>query len=221
MVRDTIAVLPANHPVRSYLKFAWDLMSDAGVVDTFLHGRQRSYSVEECLDLVTSSGLVFQEWFFKSGYYPHDGFGLPATLSSALKALPQIEAWSLMERLQSSTKCHFFVACRPDRSKENYAVDFSSGEALDYIPVMRVGCAVSDAAVVMPHGRIGLSADQLPFVRLVDGRRTIREIAETVAREGSSQTSIADSELLARNVFENFWQLDLLAMARASVGIDT
>jgi hypothetical protein len=73
----------------------------------------------------------------------------------------------------------------------------------------------------MPHGRIGLSADQLPFVRLVDGRRTIREIAETVAREGSSQTSIADSELLARNVFENFWQLDLLAMARASVGIDT
>ncbi len=221
MVRDTIAVLPADHPVRSYLKFAWDLRSDAGVVDTFLHGRQRSYSVEECLDLVTSSGLVFQEWFFKSGYYPHDGFGLPDTLSSALKALPQIEAWSLMERLQSSTKCHFFVACRPDRPTENYAVDFSSTEALDYIPAMRVGCGVSGTAVVMPHGRIGLRADQLPFVQLVDGRRTIREIAERVAPEGSSRTSIADLETFARNVFENFWQLDLLAMARTPVGVDT
>jgi SAM-dependent methyltransferase len=221
MVRDTIAVLPADHPVESYLKFAWDLRSDAGVVDTFLHGRQRSYSVAECLDLVTSSGLVFQEWFFKSGYYPHEGFALPDKLSSALKALPQIEAWSLMERLQSSTKCHFFVACRPDRPKENYTVDFSSREALDYIPIMRVGCGVSGNDVVMPHGRMRVRADQLPFVQLVDGRRTIREIAERVAREGSSQTSIADFEPLARNVFENFWQLDLLAMARTPVGIDT
>jgi SAM-dependent methyltransferase len=221
MVRDTIAVLPADHPVRSYLKFASDLRSDAGVVDTFLHGRQRSYSVEECLDLVTSSGLVLQEWFFKSGYYPHEGFALPDKLSSALNALPQIEAWSLMERLQSSTKCHFFVACRPDRPKENYSVDFSSTEALDYIPVMRVGCAVAGTAVVMPHGRIGLRADQLPFVQLVDGRRTIREIAERVAPEGSSQASVADLETFARNVFENFWQLDLLAMARIPVGIGT
>ena len=221
IVRDTIAVLPADHPVESYLKFAWDLRSDAGVVDTFLHGRQRSYSVEECLDLVTSSGLVFQEWFFKSGYYPHEGFALPDELSSALNALPQIEAWSLMERLQSSTKCHFFVACRPDRPKENYAVDFSSRAAADYVPIMRAGFGVSGSAVVMPHGRMQLRADQLPFIQLVDGCRTIREIAERVAREDSSHASIADFESLARNVFENFWQQDVLAMARTPVEIDT
>jgi hypothetical protein len=126
-----------------------------------------------------------------------------------------------MERLQASTKCHFFVACHPDRPKENYAVDFSSREALDYIPAMRVGCGVSRTAVVMPHGRMGLRADQLPFVQLVDGRRTIREIAERVAPEGLSRTSIAELETLACNVFENFWQMDLLAMARAPVGVDT
>ncbi len=126
-----------------------------------------------------------------------------------------------MERLQSSTKCHFFVACRADRPTENYAVDFSSTDALDYIPVMRVGCGVSGTAVVMPHGRMALRADQLPFVQLVDGRRTIRQIAECVAPEGSSQTSIADLATFARNVFENFWQLDLLAMARTPLGIHT
>ena len=34
--------------------------SDAALVDTFLHGRQRSYTVDECIDLVTSAGLAFQ-----------------------------------------------------------------------------------------------------------------------------------------------------------------
>ncbi|SPM38335.1 hypothetical protein MNAB215_512, partial [Mycobacterium numidiamassiliense] len=211
-IRETIAVLPADHPVKSYVKYAWDLNSDAGVVDTFLHARQRSYSVEECLDLIASSGLVFQEWFFKSGYYPHQGFALPDRLSWALKALPHVETWSLMERLQASTKCHYFVACRPDRPTENYAIDFDKVEALDYIPTMRAGCGVSGSDVVMPHARMPLSAVQLPFAHLIDGRRTIREITRRVAR--ASGTELADVESNARNVFENFWQLDLLAMGR-------
>lgn len=211
-IMQTLAVLPADHPVKSYMKYAWDLNSDAGVVDTFLHARQRSYSVEECLDLITSSGLVFQEWFFKSGYYPHQGFALPDTLASALKALPHVETWSLMERLQASTKCHYFVACRPDRPTQNYAVDFSEAQALDYIPIMRTGCGVSGSDVVMPHARMPLSAEQLPLAHLVDGQRTIREIARRAAR--ASGAGVADVESIARNVFENFWQLDLLAMGR-------
>jgi SAM-dependent methyltransferase len=213
LVRDTIAVLPADHPVRSYLKFAWDVNSDAGVVDTFLHARQRAYSVEECLDLIASSGLVFQEWFFKSGYYPHQGFSLPGTLASALKALPDAEAWSLMERLQASTKCHYFVACRPDRPAASYRVDFAHPDFLDYIPIMRAGCGVSGTDVVMPHARMPLSAEQLPFAHLVDGRRPIREIAQRVASSGTFAPG-ADLHATARSVFENFWQLDLLAMGR-------
>lgn len=211
-IRDTLAVLPADHPVKSYLKFAWDLNSDAGVVDTFLHARQRSYSVQECLDLITSSGLVFQEWFFKSGYYPHQGFALPDRLSSALEALPRVQTWSLIERLQASTKCHYFVACRPDRPTENYAIDFSEAQALDYIPIMRAGCGVSGSDIVMPHARMPLSAEQLPLAHLVDGQRTIREIAQRAARAYNAE--VADVESIARKAFENFWQLDLLVMGR-------
>jgi hypothetical protein len=105
-VKETLPLLPADHPVRSYLKYASDLKTDAGVVDTFLHGRQRSYTVGECIDLVTSAGLVFQEWLFKSGYYPHEGYALPDRLLSALNALPDIEVWSLMERLQALNMSH-------------------------------------------------------------------------------------------------------------------
>jgi hypothetical protein len=130
------------------------------------------------------------------------------------------EVWSLMERLQAVNKCHYFVACRPDRPKENYAIDFSAEEALDYVPVMRTGSGVSGNEVVMPHGRMPLSTVQLPFVQLVDGRPTIREIAGHVARHGSSQVAVADLETLARNVFQNFWRLDLLATALSPPRLD-
>ncbi|MFM8704952.1 MAG: class I SAM-dependent methyltransferase, partial [Planctomycetia bacterium] len=55
-VKEAIALLPADHPVRSYISFAPDLRFDAGLVDTFLHGRDRSYTVDDCLDLVASAG---------------------------------------------------------------------------------------------------------------------------------------------------------------------
>ena len=72
LVRQTLSMLAAGHPVQSYLNIAQDLQSDAGLVDTFLHGRERSYTVDDCIDLVTSAGLVFQGWFIKAPYYPHD-----------------------------------------------------------------------------------------------------------------------------------------------------
>ncbi len=46
------------------------------------------------------------------------------------------------------------MARRADRPKENYAIDFSVEDALDYVPVMRTGSGVSGDEVVMPHGRM-------------------------------------------------------------------
>jgi hypothetical protein len=58
IVEETISVLPAKHPLRTYFKTEgdWELLYDAAVVDTFLHGRDRSYDVDDCLDVVTSAG---------------------------------------------------------------------------------------------------------------------------------------------------------------------
>ena len=214
VVQETVSVLPAEQPVWSYLKNSTDLNADTSVVDTFLHGRQRCYTVTECIDLVTSAGLVFQDWHFKSLYYPQESYALPDRLLSALNALPDIEIWSLMERLQALNTSHCLVACRPDRPKADYAIDFSSAEALGYIPVMRAFSGVSGNDIVMPHGRVPLSPVQVPFIQLVDGRRTIREIAALVARDGAPQPGAAGVENFARNVFQSLWRLDFLAMAR-------
>ena len=66
MVRDTISSLSPNHPLHSYLRIAPDLRYNAAVVDTFLHSRDRSYTVDDCIDLVASAGLLFQGWLLKA-----------------------------------------------------------------------------------------------------------------------------------------------------------
>jgi hypothetical protein len=81
---------------------------------------------------------------------------------------------------------------------------------------MRAYSGVSGKDVVLPHGRMPLNEAHVPFIQLVDGRRTIREIAALVARDRAPQPGVADVENLARNVFKNLWHLDLLAMARTS-----
>ena len=112
LVRQTLSLLAAEHPVQSYLKIARDLQSDAMLVDTLLHGRERSYTVDDCIDLVTSAGLVFQGWFNKAPYYPHSLSTRPSEVHLAINALPEPTLWSAMERLHTVNACHFFMACR-------------------------------------------------------------------------------------------------------------
>jgi hypothetical protein len=64
---------------------------------------------------------------------PHDILALPERLKSALNDFPDVEIWSLMERINASSSSHAFVACLPDWPTANYTVDFSSAEALGYI----------------------------------------------------------------------------------------
>jgi SAM-dependent methyltransferase len=214
IVKDTISVLPADHPARYYIKGAWDLHSDAALVDTFLHGRARSYTVGESVDLVTSAGLVFQGWLLKTPYYPHDLLAPGIGIYQAVNALPERKLWSVMERLQTANGCHLFIACRPDRSKENYVIDFSAADSLDYVPLLRTGCAVSGTDIFRPDARLSLNPAQLPFVQYVDGGRTIRQIAACVAEQGpSSGASAADLGDFGRKLFQSLWRLDFVAVA--------
>ena len=214
IAKDTIAVLPADHPVQSYLKRARDLQDDAALVDTFLHGRARSYTVDECIDFVNSVGLEFQGWFHKTPYYPQDLADQPGGYFSALNALPENKIWSAMERLQTMNGCHFFMACHPERPKDSYQIDFSTPPTLDYVPLMRMRCGVDGDEAFWPAGRVRLKPTQLAFMRGVDGHRSIRAIAADLARqEPPTGVSTADLESFGRNLFQSLWRLDLVAVA--------
>jgi SAM-dependent methyltransferase len=214
VVKETVALLPAAHPVQSYLRIeGGELKYDGAVVDTFLHGRDRSYSVDDCIDLVTSAGLAFQGWFVNAPYYPHDWYAPGTAAAQAVNALPERTLWSVMERLHTFSGCHFFMACRDDRPKESYTIDFSTADSLDYVPMFRMRCGLSGTEIFRPDWRMNLSAAQLPFVQHVDGRRTIREIAACVAQSGGPQRSgVDDREDFGRNLFQSLWRLDFVAM---------
>jgi SAM-dependent methyltransferase len=213
LVRQTLSLLPTDHPVQPYLRGARELQFDEALVDTFLHGRERGYTVDDCIDLVSSAGLVFQGWLHKAPYYPHEMFVAPNDVYPAINALPEPTLWSVKERLQPVNACHYFMACRPDRPKESYVIDFSTRDCLDYVPLIRMRCGVSGNEIFGPDSRTRLDPDQLPFVQHVDGKRTIREIAAAVRIQTPSRGSVARVEKFARTLFEALWRLDFVAMA--------
>jgi SAM-dependent methyltransferase len=213
MVRETLSLLSRDHPAQPYLRFAGSLQSDAELVDTFLHGRERSYNVDDCIDLVTNAGLVFQGWFNNAPYYPHDLFTRPNSVYPAINALPERTMWSVVERLNTVNACHFFTACRPERPKEAYAIDFSTQASLDYVPLMRMRCGLDGNEIFRSDWRLRLNSTQLPYAQYVDGNRTIRDIAAAVHSETSQRGSLADVETFARKLFQELWRFDFLAMA--------
>jgi hypothetical protein len=214
LVVQAIASLPADHPVRTYLQAARDLMSEGALVDTFLHARQRSYTVDECLELVNAAGLAFQGWVRNAPYYPH-GFVAPASeFQSIVNQLPDTKLWSVMERLQPANATHFFLACRPERPKSDYAIDFAAPACYDYVPMLRTACLLSGETIHLPGATLKLNPAQLPFVQHIDGRRTIKEIIDGVAQRHDVRTEDTEGvQQFGLTLFRSLWRLDFLAMA--------
>ena len=108
IVKEAISLLSADHPTRSYLKLETSPPYDAVLVDTFLHGRGQNYTVDDCLELVSSAGLVFQDWLQKAPYYHHDLVSPVPGFSPAVAALPEAKLWSVMECIHATNACHIF-----------------------------------------------------------------------------------------------------------------
>jgi hypothetical protein len=212
MVIELISALPTEHPVHNYFKMApVSAQSHAALADTFLHGPERNYSVDECIDLVTSAGLAFQGWFIKAPYYSHDWFRPGSSLHQAVSALPEGKLWSVVERLHVMNTSHFFMACRSDRPKKSYEINFSTPECLEYVPRMRMRCGIEGQEIFRPNWRTSVTPAQIRFLQHVDGRHTIRQIADRVAKSGEP---VGDGNLeeFGRMLFESLWRLDFTAM---------
>jgi hypothetical protein len=140
---------------------------------------------------------------------------VPSGFQPAVSALPENTIWSVMERMQTLNGSHFFMACRPERAKSSYAIDFSAPDASDYVPLTRIRCGVDGDKAFWPAGRVRLNPAQLAFMRGVDGHRTIRAITTDLAQqEPPNGVSTADLESFGRSLFQSPWRLDL------SVAID-
>lgn len=210
IVRETLATLGPEHPVMPYLEIAPDLRYDAGLVDTFLHGRDRTYTVEECLQLVEDAGLVFQDWFLKAPYYPpttpQDGF------HASVAELPLRKQWSTMERIRPNNGCHFFTACQPERSPESYTIDFESDRFISFIPEFRHGCGLRGITLSRSDWAIDLDRFGLAFAGRINGWRSIAEIISEVSNDRHAPAiELAELHEIGRRLFQSLWQMDFVA----------
>ena len=218
LIRDAIEVLPPQHPLRSYLSIAPDLGDDAGVLDTFLPGRERTYTIDECREFVASAGLVFQDVFLKSTYYPPVATSSP--FLAAVARLPRAQQWSIMQRVTASNACHYFLACRQERPGATYEIDFDEGNPLRFIPFLRKGCVVEGDVVVHSGGHRHLSEFEHSLLVRVDGRRSIAEIIEDVVHGGDGAVMNRDDAAgLALQVFRALWQTDVVALGLETTGL--
>ncbi len=213
MVKAAVASLASSHPLRSYISIAPDLQFDAGMVDTFLHGRDRSYTVDDCLDLVSSAGLVFQDWFLKTSYYPPTLTEPDNEFYGAVNQLPAEKMWSVMERVRTLNACHFFLATRPERPTQSYRIDFSASNALDYVPLMRLRCGLRGQEIYRQGWTLQLDPTHLALAQNIDGERSIREIAARVTQSGVlSGAEQTELEYMALELFEGLWRTDFIAI---------
>ena len=184
LVKDALAALPPTHPVQKYRhRAARDLVSDAGLVDTFLHRRDRPFSVSACLDFVQEAGLVFQGWKENARYHLDLHLAPNDPLSPHLSALGERRLWQTIEMLDASIAGHWFHACRADRDPVSYKIHFDDDAFLGYIPVARVSKRTApdrlrrQPALIArpPYPPMALDERQAAVFQCVDGARSVRE----------------------------------------------
>ena len=211
IVREVIAALPADHPVSSYLSIAPDLQSDSGLVDTFLHGRDRSYTVDDCIDLVTGAGLVFQDWLLKSPY--HAPLTSGSQFQTSMAGLSEQQQWSVMEKINPRNGCHFFTACQKERPPETYRIDFESEAFLGLTPEFRYRCQLVETQLSRHDWTLPLGGVALALVQQVDGECTIDGIITRLINDGTfpeeEHPALVET---SRRVFRSLWNLDFFAM---------
>ena len=216
IVNDALTRVSNRHPVKAYMNIAPDLQFDAGVVDTFLHGRDRSFTVDDVLELVSSAGLVFQDWLLKSSYYPP--VMSDSSFHAMVCALPQQRQWSIMERIYSTNACHYFTACRPERRVDSYTITFEGDEFLRYVPSFRHSCGFDDTHAYRPGWKTPVDPFAKALLQGIDGQRTVAELIADASQSDFPRSSQSDITELSRKVFASFWQLDFLAMPIPSRG---
>ena len=210
-VKQTLSLVSPNHPVQQYLRMATDLNSNAGLVDTFLHTRDRAYSVRDCLDLVRGAGMVFQGWEESMRYncdLPFANLPSESSLLQRMAALPEEQAWEAAELFRGNIPVHFFYACRADRDPRRYRIHFEGKDFLGYVPVPRFSSvlpgdprqgrpAILQRPLVPP---VAVAPAHLPVLRQIDGTRTVADCLNAQPLAGEAGVAFG------RELFSYYWR---------------
>jgi SAM-dependent methyltransferase len=213
LVKATLTLLPGEHLLRTYLAKAPDLDYDSGLVDTFLHRRDRAYTVPQCLRLIQDSGLRFQGWIDNFYYYPEAAVSEMHPLYPRLSRLEAPKIWQAMELLSLQWENHALFACRPERPEHSYVIDLDREDLLEHIPVKSFGIRTIlhlDLSREPPfrfqrlnHPPTDLTVPEFLFFSRINGHRTVAEAIRASDLEGAPR----EREAFARRFVKRLWRM--------------
>jgi SAM-dependent methyltransferase len=181
---------------------------DAGLYDLLLNPRDLAFSVHDLHTLLAGEGLEVSCWVEPARYDPIPLLPDPR-LRARVEALSPIDRAALAEALAGNVSAHI-VYCRRAAGLASRA-DFMAASA---VPVTREIPGPELAASIKPDGTIVVLFDglRLPLalppmaaaiLRLVDGRRSVGEIALALAERGTDVEA-----------FERAWRATFMALER-------
>ena len=185
LVKEALAQVQPDHFVKWYYESAALVQSDGMLVDTFLHGRERTYDVKDCLDLLREAGLVHAGWVDNFFYHPEGQIPESSPLFARVTALPPERMWQAMERFFGHVHQQSFLAGRPERPESSWRAWFEGEDFLRYVPSRYIeGMIQPDPANNRPamiyRNRpllppIPLDAAQASIFNQIDGVNTVAQ----------------------------------------------
>lgn len=159
---------------------------DAALFDLLLHSQDRAYRVPELAAELEQAGLR-PIAFMPPAFYDPDTYLRDAELRRRAGALDWLQRCALAELISGAMHKHNVYCVPAGREGETVAQ-----LADDAVPVLREADGAAMAGAIGPDGAVKLSGDgismglRLPplspaILRLVDGKRTIREIRGALA----------------------------------------
>jgi SAM-dependent methyltransferase len=161
----------------------WLEAGDAGLVDLFLHPRDRAYRVAEIASLVAAAGLRLQA-FIEPAFYDPASYLQDGRLLSRLGALSWIDRCAFAERLAGNLRKHICYVVKAGNPVRPLAADEPTA-----VPVLRDADAAALSRAIGPGGSLTANVDGHVFrkpmpalagaiIARVDGRRSLGAIFE-------------------------------------------
>ena len=169
---------------------------DAGLYDLLLNPRDRAFTVSQLHALLAGEGLAVTCWVEPIRYDPLPLLPDPR-LRTRIEALDPIDRAALAEALVGNINAHIVYCVRAAERVER--ADFMANDA---VPVTRERPGEVLADGIQPDGTITVVLDglRLPLalppqasaiLRLIDGKRSVGQIASALAERGTGAEAFA------------------------------
>ena len=217
MARRLLKQIPATNWLRKNQSVGDHLAGgDAGLYDLLLHARDRAYRVQELVETVGKAELAIVTFIEPWRYRPQTYLTDPALLKR-LDALDPLAQAAFAELLAGNIKTHIAYLVRATETGGRTA----SFDDEELVPVLKGLDGAAIARGLKPGAGVNVESDGLrlklplppragPVLALIDGRRRIAEIVDTVA-DGKDRARAASDVRATLEAFNAINRLFLVA----------